>query len=149
MNTLKERRASKRFPVKGGAIVYFQKRAFFLSNASEYIQIGPVSDISSNGISLFYFMNNKSITNCSKLAIITPSGKIIIDDIKFKSVYDIDVGRLPGGKKIRKTALKFEDISGYQSAWIACMIHNLKSRQDELSQPTNHADQPVILQEVY
>lgn len=149
MESRKERRKVKRYSVQCGAIVYLKKKSRFLSKNSKYIQLGPISDISPNGMSIHYFSGNDSPEIFSGLAISTTSGKVIIDDVQFETVYDVEIAKMPDGKAIRKKAMRLVELSGYQSAWLACMIHNLKSRQDELSQPTNHADRPVILQEVY
>jgi len=78
----------------------------------------------------------------------TKSGKIIIDDLHFETVYDIEIGVLPDGKEVRKKAVRFLDVSGYQAAWLACMIHNLSSRQSELDNPSVD-ERPEVLKEIF
>jgi len=147
--TQNERRESRRFPVKGGAVVNFKKKSFFMLNKNEYIQIGPISDISSSGMAIHYFSNNNKFDESLGMAILTTSGKMILDDLLFETVYDIEIGDLPDGKKIRKKAVRFVDISGYQAAWLACMIHNLSSRQAELGNPSSINERPEVLKEIF
>lgn len=149
MEAHSERRLARRYPVRGGAFVNFKKKSFFLVNRYEYVQIGPVSDISSKGMAVYYFSKKADLGNGLRLAILTPSGKVIIDDLMFETVYDVEIGELPDGKKIRKKAIKFQDISGYQEAWLSCFIHNLTSRQSELSIPSVHNEKPELLREVF
>ena len=78
----------------------------------------------------------------------TKSGKIILDDLLFETVYDIEIGALPDGKQVRKKAVRFMDISGYQAAWLACIIHNLNSRQAELDNPSIE-ERPEVLKEIF
>ncbi len=82
-------------------------------------------------------------------SILYSSGKIIVDSVNFEPVYDIEIGTMPDGKKIRKKAVKFLNISGCQAAWFACIIHNLKSRQDEFKEAVEHDEKPEILKEIF
>lgn len=147
-DTQNERRETRRFPVKGGAVVNFKKKSFFMLSKNEYIQIGPVSDISFRGMSIHYFSNKNKFDESLGLTIMTKSGKIIIDDLHFETVYDIEIGVLPDGKEVRKKAVRFLDVSGYQAAWLACMIHNLSSRQSELDNPSVD-ERPEVLKEIF
>lgn len=149
METHNERREARRYPVKGGAFVNFKKKSFFLLNRYEYIQIGPVSDISCKGMSVYYFSKKNSCDEGLGLAILNLSGKVILDDLMFETIYDVEIGELPDGKKIRKRALRFNDISGYQAAWLSCLIHNLSSRQAELARPSSNDERPDLLKEVF
>lgn len=149
MESRKERRKAKRYSVQCGAIVYLKRKPSFMSNSSRYIQLGPVSDISSHGMSIHYFFEKDFPDISSGLAISTTSGKIIIDDVKFETVYDVEIAEMPDGKKIRKRAMKLVGLSGYQSAWLACIIHNLKSRQSELPVMSGNNEKPEILREVF
>lgn len=148
MESRKERRKSKRYSVQCGAIVYLKKKSWFLSKGSKYIQLGPVSDISSNGMSIHYFSGHDNPEIYSGLAISTTSGKIIIDDVQFETVYDVEIAKMPDGKAIRKRAMRLVELSGYQSAWLACLIHNLKSRQSELTGVLKQDGRPEILSEI-
>ena len=148
LETQNERREARRFPVKGGAVVNFKKKSFFMLSRNEYIQIGPIADISAKGMSVNYFSNRNRFDESLGLSIMTTSGKIILDDLLFETIYDIEIGDLPDGKKVRKRAVRFIDISGYQAAWLACMIHNLSSRQAELDNPSVD-ERPEILREVF
>ena len=149
MESRKERRQAKRYSVQCGAIVYLKKKPLFLTGSSRYIQLGPLCDISSQGMSMHYFFEKDFPDVSSGLAIRTTSGKIIIDDVKFETVYDVELAEMPDGKQIRKRAIKLVELSGYQSAWLACLIHNLRSRQSELPDLSGNDERPEILREVF
>ncbi len=149
METCNERREEKRYHIQSGAIANIRKKAFFLLKKSRYIKIGPISDISKKGMSIHYFSKNDILDDTFDLSIGTSSGKIIVDSVNFETIYDIEIGTMPDGKKIRKKAVKFLNISGYQAAWFACIIHNLKSRQDEFKEAVEHDEKPEILKEIF
>lgn len=50
---------------------------------------------------------------------------------------------------IRKRVLKFIELSGYEAAWLACQIHNIKSRQSEVAVPINNDKKPSITQNTF
>ena len=98
---------------------------------------------------MHYFFEKDFPDVSSGLAISTTSGKIIIDDVKFETVYDVELAEMPDGKQIRKRAIKLVELSGYQSAWLACLIHNLRSRQSELPDLSDNNERPEILREIF
>jgi len=153
MDTQKDRRETKRYPIQCGAFIYLKRTPSFPFKKTSYIQLGPVSDISFKGISVQYISEKLqdviSPSSYPELAISTSSGKIIIDDVKYEPVYDWEIAAMPDGKNIRRKALKFLELSGYQSAWLACLIHNLKSRQIEIPYKTNPEDKPAILNGIF
>lgn len=148
MNQGEERRVARRFPVKAGAIVNIRKKHILTLGRNVFVKVGPVTDISAAGMSVTYFSDKDLFESSLKLSIMTPSGKTIIDNLLYETVYDVEIGMLPDGRKIRKRAVRFVKVSGPQSAWLACMIHNLSSRQAELNQPTPESERPEVLREV-
>ena len=149
METYSDRREEKRYHIRGGAVANIVKKPFFLLKNKRHIKLGPITDISNKGMSIHYFSNRYIPDDNFDMSIGTSSGKIIIDRLKFKTVYDIEVGSMPNGKTIRRKAVKFMHISGYQAAWFACIIHNLKSRQDEYPESGSQDDKPEILNEIF
>ena len=148
MNQGEDRRVARRFPVKAGAIVNIRKKHILTLGRNVFVKVGPVADISAAGMSVTYFSDKDLFESSLKLTIMTPSGKTIIDNLLYETVYDVEIGMLPDGRKIRKRAVRFVKVSGPQSAWLACMIHNLSSRQAELNHPTPESERPEVLREV-
>lgn len=153
MDLNEDRRETKRYPVQCGAFVCYKKKPPLPFTKTKYVQLGPVSDISAKGISVQYIDSETKMVSSSlldpEIAISTSSGEIIIENVKYHQIYDSEIATMTDGKSIRRKAIKFIDLSGYQSAWLACLIHNLKSRQIELPYKTDPEDKPVILKSIY
>jgi hypothetical protein len=74
------------------------------------------------GLSVQYVENKKRIPDSDVLAISRSPGELEVEPIAFRTVSDVEVARLPDGKKIRTRHVVFEKLSDYQSFQIESFI---------------------------
>lgn len=148
MSSKNERRRFTRYTIQSGVVVFFIKKSRFPFIKPKYIRLGPVLDISRTGLLFEYTETSENLDNFSELALFTSSGRVIVDNIPFTSVYDCKMEYLSNGDVLRKRAVMFNDLSPIQNSWVVCIIDNLVSRMIEAGFIKTSVDSPDILREV-
>lgn len=102
-----ERRKDKRFKLKHPAFAIMS----YPSNG-----IAKITDISKSGLALRYSKNGAGFSTLNKLDIFKSDFSLYIDDIKAKTISDIEViGKtFVGSKETRRCGIQFEGLSSEQ-----------------------------------
>jgi hypothetical protein len=108
------RRKWKRFKVMGGSLVLLSKPRFMNIGKPRLIKMGPIIDISLGGISLQYVDSNKIPKECYELSISVPPDKIVLKDVPFEILSDVEIAELSDFRKIRNRSVRFGKLSSYQ-----------------------------------
>jgi len=110
----KERRRYKRFAVKAGAIVAFKKPRLIKLGRPKFVKLGPIVNISRGGLAVHYVESRERLNAPEQLSILSGETEIAFEDFVFKTVKDTKLADLPDNKVIRKLAIQFGDLKGFQ-----------------------------------
>jgi len=124
------RRKWKRFKVKSGGLVLVQKTRWIEIGKPKLVTLGPVVNISMGGLSVQYIENKRREVDSEVLAISQPPEGVRVEPIRFRTVSDLEVTRMPDGKKIRTRHVAFGKLTDYQSFQLESFIRSHTSDLD-------------------
>lgn len=116
------KRIWKRFPLKGVATALMRKFRLIEVGPPKYVEFGPIVDISRGGLAVQYIANKKRDFETDQMAISVPESGIVVAQIPFKVVSDIEISRMPDGKVIRKKSVQFGELTSRQEFRLEAFI---------------------------
>ena len=123
-----KKRKWDRFKIKGGAIVMLHKPRTLNFGKPKLVELGPIVDISWGGIAVQYIDSKERQIKSSELSISIPPDGIVLENIPFQTVSDVEIAELPDAKKIRRRNIKFEDMNQTQKAKLVGFLQNFTVR---------------------
>jgi len=131
------RRRSPRYAVKQGAIAMLdESQSTPVGGRSNPLTIGPVEDVSMDGMSVQYInRNGKKIDKQFKINIKVDYVDVAIVSIPVTQVADIEVERIPNSHCVRKLCLQFGELTEQQEAQVKDFIklHTMGSNEERRS----------------
>ena len=111
-----ERRKHKRFKVKEGAFVEFDKPRFFILDKPLIIRHAPLMDISRCGLAFKYGDREKWSHDYDELAISKRNNEFKIDKVPFQVCSDFIISQNSDSTSMRRCGAKFGDLNSSQKA---------------------------------
>lgn len=121
------RRKWKRFIVQTGPIVVLHLPRLLGLAGEKTIELGPIINISEGGLMVQFIENKERNSDCKELSIQVPGRGFTIKKISYEIVREIEVGKLPDGRKIRNRSIKFNAMTPPQLLLIKDLIKNFTS----------------------
>lgn len=105
------RRRHERYRLMGSALVIFERPRIFNIGKPRIIKLGPLSDISQDGLSVEYFANGKRFGDFCELSILVPGHGITVYRIPFRNISDIVVAELDAKRIIMRWGIQFDELN--------------------------------------
>ncbi len=109
-----ERRKHKRFKVKEGAFVEFDKPRFFKLDNPVNVRLAPLIDISRGGLGFKYTDGEEWSHDYDELTISKCHNETKIDKVPFKVCSDSIIDRISDSMSMRRCGVKFGDLESNQ-----------------------------------
>ena len=109
-----ERRKHKRFKVKEGAFVEFDKPRFFILDKPLVVRHAPLIDISRGGLAFKYVNREMWLHDYDELTISKRNNETKIDKVPFKVRSDCIIARISDSSSMRRCGVKFGNLNSNQ-----------------------------------
>ncbi len=109
-----ERRKHKRFKVKEGTFVEFDKPRFFILDKPSNVRIAPLTDISRGGLGFKYVDREMWSHDYDELTISKCHNESKIDKVPFKVYSDFIIARISDSMSMRRCGVKFGNLKSDQ-----------------------------------
>jgi len=101
----------KRYLLKNGAIVMIHKPSLLKKLGKPVmVKLGPIKDIGMRGLAVQYVDQKNILRNVDELSIAFPDGQVVIDGLKFKSITDFEIAKMPDDREIRTLCVNFTNM---------------------------------------
>ncbi|MBT3310859.1 MAG: hypothetical protein HN737_07745 [Desulfobacterales bacterium] len=106
-----KRRKWKRYESRWVMTVVFEKSSLLNFGKTSFIKLGPVVDISMNGLAVQYIGDKKRNDKTSVLSVLGPDEEILLDSIPYTIVSEDHSVELPDLKKIWNRTVQFGNLT--------------------------------------
>ncbi len=118
-----ERRKHKRYKVKEGAFVEFDKPRFFKLGKPLNVRLAPLIDISRGGLGFKYVDGEMWSHDYDELTISKCHNETKIDMVPFKVCSDFIISQISDSMSMRRCGVKFGNLNSSQKAKLNSFIH--------------------------
>ena len=106
-----KRRKWKRYESRWVMTVAYKKSGFLNFGKTGYVKLGPVIDISMNGLAVQYIGEKKRNDKSSALYILGPDEEVLLESIPYKVISEDQSVELPDSKKIWNRTVQFGSLT--------------------------------------
>jgi hypothetical protein len=130
MDMSSNKRKHARYALNCGAEVNLNVSRLFGFGKEKKIKLGPVVDMSLNGMAIRYAVDQVDSFKAANLSIVMPGRGTLIEAIPFEIVNDCNLNDCPGAHPLRRCGLKFGTLSEDHLNRLKVIIQNYAEKQN-------------------